>query len=219
MEAATATKAAPVQRGRSERPWWRESLAPYAQPHIGRSLLDVATSVVPYLAVSVSMYFLLDVSLWLVLAVGILNGGFLLRTYILFHDCTHGSFLPSKRANHVVGAILGVLVYSPFQAWRHDHAVHHASAGDLDRRGVGDVPTLTVREYYAKPWGERIGYYLFRHPLVMFGIGPMYALVIQPRRSSKDARPRNKRSTYLTNIVLVLLVGAICSLIGWKAFL
>ena len=219
MEAAGATVAVPAGRGRSERPWWREVLAPYARPHLGRSMLDLATSVVPYLALSVAMYFLLDVSFWLVLAVGVLNAGFLLRTNILFHDCTHGSFLPSKLANHVVGAILGVLVYSPFEAWRHDHAVHHATAGDLDRRGVGDVPTMTVREYYSKPLRERIGYYLFRHPLVMFGIGPIYALVIQPRRAGKDARPRNRRSTYLTNLVLVLVVGAVCWLIGWKEFL
>ena len=130
-------------------PFWREALAPYARPRLGRSLLDLATSVVPYLALSVLMYLALDVSYLLVLALAIPASGFLLRTYIVFHDCAHGSFLPSKRANTWLGVVLGLLVYSPFQSWRHSHAVHHATAGDLDRRGVGDVPTLTVAEYQA----------------------------------------------------------------------
>src|SRR4051812_9179923 len=102
MEAATATIPAPPGK-RSERPWWRDKVAPYAKPHLGRSVADLLTSVVPYLALSVVMYQLLDVSYWLVLAVAVPAAGFLLRTFILFHDCAHGSFLPSKRANEVVG--------------------------------------------------------------------------------------------------------------------
>src|SRR5436190_15056965 len=121
---------------------WREALVPYARPHLGRSLLGLATSVVPYLALWVLMYLALDISYLLALALAIPAAGFLLRTYIVFHDCTHGSFLPSKRANASLGMLLGLVVYTPFTAWRHSHAVHHATAGDLDRRGVGDVLTL-----------------------------------------------------------------------------
>jgi omega-6 fatty acid desaturase (delta-12 desaturase) len=141
-------------------PSWRAALAPYARPHLGRSLRDVATSLVPYLALLVAMYFLLETSYLLVLALSVPAAGFLVRTYILFHDCAHGSFLPWSKANEWLGATCGLLVFTPFQRWRHQHAVHHATSGDLDRRGVGDVPTLTVTEYRALPRHRRLGYRL-----------------------------------------------------------
>ncbi|HYM55864.1 MAG TPA: fatty acid desaturase, partial [Solirubrobacteraceae bacterium] len=156
----------------SEGPFWREDLAPYARPHLGRSLLDIATSVLPYLALSVAMYMALKVSYLLVLVIAIPAAGFLVRTFILFHDCSHGSLLPSKRANAWLGVVLGLLVYSPFLRWRHDHAIHHATSGDLDRRGGGDVHTLTVAEYRALTPRSRLAYRLFRNPLIMFAIGP-----------------------------------------------
>src|SRR5919199_1090005 len=139
-----------------ERPCWRDALGPYVRPRVGRSLLDLATSVVPYLGLSVLMYFLLDVSYLLVLAVAVPASGFLLRTYIVFHDCTHGSFLPSKRANTWLGVACGLFVYSPFHAWKHEHAMHHATSSDLDRRGSGDVDMLTVQEYREGSLGTRI---------------------------------------------------------------
>jgi acyl-lipid omega-6 desaturase (Delta-12 desaturase) len=194
-------------------------LAAYVRPRLGRSLLDLATSVVPYLALSVLMYLALDVSYLLVLAVAVPASGFLLRTYIVFHDCAHGSLLPAKRANIWLGVLVGLLVYSPFHSWRHSHAVHHATAGDLDRRGVGDVLTLTVAEYRASTWRRRLGYRLFRNPLVMFGIGPIYAMVLQPRFVSRSARPRIRRSVIGTNITLAVLVAALCWLVGWREYL
>jgi acyl-lipid omega-6 desaturase (Delta-12 desaturase) len=199
--------------------FWRQALAPYARPHLGRSLLDLATSVVPYLALSLVMYRELGVSYVLVLLIAIPASGFLVRTFILFHDCSHGSFLPSKRANLWLGVALGLLVYSPFLRWRHDHAIHHATSGDLDRRGGGDVRTLTVTEYRALPWRGRLGYRLFRNPLVMFGIGPIVALVVGPRLVSRSARPRMRRSVIGTNIALAALVAALCWLIGWRDYL
>jgi omega-6 fatty acid desaturase (delta-12 desaturase) len=206
-------------RRRAEPPFWRPLLAPYEQPDLRRALLDLATSVVPYLALSVAMYLALGTSYLLSLAIAVPAGGFLLRTYIVFHDCAHGSFLPSKRANAWLGVVLGLIVYSPFRSWRHNHAVHHATAGDLDRRGVGDVPTLTVPEYHALPWLRRLGYRLFRNPLVMFGLGPIFALVVQPRLVSRSARPRIRRSVIGTNVVLAVVVGALCWLLGWREFL
>jgi omega-6 fatty acid desaturase (delta-12 desaturase) len=200
-------------------PSWRELLAPYATPHLGRSARDLATSVVPYVALTVAGYLLAGVSVWLVLALAPLTAGFLLRTYIVFHDCAHGSFLPGKRANAIAGTLLGLVVWSPFASWKHAHAVHHATAGDLDRRGTGDVQTLTVAEYRARSWRGRLGYWLFRHPLVMFGIGPIWALVIQPRRAPKSMRPRLRRSVWATNAALVVAIGAILVLVGWQHFL
>jgi omega-6 fatty acid desaturase (delta-12 desaturase) len=218
-QAVAGTRVGTSGKPRSERPFWREALAPYAKPNIGRSVLDIATSVVPYLALSYLMYLSLSVSYLLVLVIAVPAAGFLLRTYILFHDCTHGSFLPSKRANAWLGMVLGLIVFSPFHSWRHNHAVHHATSGDLDRRGVGDVPTLTVAEYSALPWRKRLGYRLFRNPLVMFGIGPIWAMIVAPRFVPSSARPRIKRSIIATNVALVVVVGGLCWLIGWQAFL
>jgi omega-6 fatty acid desaturase (delta-12 desaturase) len=199
--------------------FWRETLAPYARPRLGRSLLELATSVVPYLALSVLMYLALGVSYLLVLVIAIPASGFLVRTFILFHDCSHGSLLASKRANMWLGTALGLLVYSPFLRWRHDHAIHHATSGDLDRRGGGDVRTLTVSEYLALPSRGRLGYRLFRNPLVMFGVGPIVALVVGPRLVSRSARPRLRRSVIGTNIALAVLVAALCLLVGWRDYL
>jgi acyl-lipid omega-6 desaturase (Delta-12 desaturase) len=215
MAMGDARSATPSRDG----PFWRDALAPYARPRLGRSLLDLATSVVPYLALSVLMYLAVGVSYLLVLAIAVPASGFLLRTYIVFHDCAHGSFLPAKRANRWLGGVLGVLVFSPFHSWRHSHAVHHATAGDLDRRGVGDVLTLTVAEYQASPWRGRLAYRLFRNPLVMFGLGPIYAMVLQPRLVSRSARPRVRRSVIRTNIALAVLVAALCWLVGWREYL
>jgi omega-6 fatty acid desaturase (delta-12 desaturase) len=162
--AAPATRAATGGIAHSAGVSWRQALDPYAQPHLGRSLLDIATSVVPYLLLSVVMYLALGISYLLVLTIALPTAGFLVRTFILFHDCSHGSFLASKRANAWLGVALGLLVYSPFLRWRHDHAIHHATSGDLDRHGGGDIRTLTVAEYLALGWRGRIGYRLFRNP-------------------------------------------------------
>jgi omega-6 fatty acid desaturase (delta-12 desaturase) len=199
--------------------FWAETLAPYARPRLGRSLLDIATSVVPYFALSVLMYLALGISYLLVLAIAIPAAGFLVRTFILFHDCSHGSFFRSKRANAWLGTALGLLVYSPFVRWRHDHATHHATSGDLDRRGGGDVRTLTVAEYDALSRRGQFSYRVFRNPLVMFGIGPIVALLIGPRLVARGARPRMRRSVIRTNIALVVLVGLLCWLIGWRDYL
>jgi omega-6 fatty acid desaturase (delta-12 desaturase) len=218
-QGAQATVSDSTARSRPERPFWREALDPYAEPRLGRSLLDLATSVVPYLALSFVMYLALSVSYLLVLVLAIPAAGFLVRTFILFHDCSHGSFLRSRRANAWLGAVLGLLVYSPFLRWRHDHAIHHATSGDLDRRGGGDVRTLTVAEYNALPPRARLGYRLFRNPLIMFGIGPIVALLIGPRLVARDARPRMRRSVIGTNIALAVIVGTLCWLLGWSFLL
>ncbi len=199
--------------------FWRSSIAPHETPTWRRSLVDLATSVVPYLALTVAMYMALDVSVWLTLALAIPAAGFLMRTFIVFHDCTHGSFLPTKRANRWVGRFTGLLVFQPFANWGHNHAVHHGTSGDLDRRGTGDVPTLTVDEYIARSWKGRLGYRLFRNPLVMFGIGPIWSLMIGPRFWSKKQRPRQRHSVWITNAVLLLVIGAISWLVGFQAWL
>ena len=194
-------------------------LAPYARPSLSRSVLGLLTSLVPYLALSVLMYAALSVSWVLTVVLAVPTAGFLVRTYIIFHDCAHGSFLPFKHANRWLGTALGLLVFADFQSWKHHHAIHHASAGDLDRRGTGDIPTLTVTEYQQRSWRGRLSYRLFRNPLVMFGLGPIFALAIAPRIVPSGARPRIRHGVIATNVALALLVGALCWLLGWRAYL
>jgi omega-6 fatty acid desaturase (delta-12 desaturase) len=214
-----ADREPPEQAGRAREAYWVRALAPYATPSVPRSILGLLTSVVPYLALLVAMYYSIAVSYFLTLAISVVAAGFLLRTYIVFHDCSHGSYLPSKRANIWLGSMLGVLVYAPFQNWRHNHAVHHATAADLDRRGQGDVPTLTISEYNAKPWKARLGYRLFRNPLVMFGLGPLFAMILGPRIVPRSARPRIRRNVHLTNLALAVMVTGGCLLFGWRDYL
>jgi acyl-lipid omega-6 desaturase (Delta-12 desaturase) len=197
----------------------RHMLAAYAQPRLGRSLLDITTSVVPYVALLVLMYLALSVSYLLTLALAVPAAGFLVRTFIVFHDCAHGSLLPTKRANRYVGRVLGVFVLAPFRRWRHDHAVHHATSGDLDRRGVGDILTLTVREYQNRPWRGRLAYRLTRNPFVMFGLGPVIAMMVGPRLPARSQRPRLRNSVLGTDVALLAIIGALCWAFGWQDFL
>lgn len=210
--AATATSTAPGAG--DDRVPWKAQVRPYAQPIPWRTGVLLATSVVPYLALLVVTYLLLQESVWLALAISPLTAAFLLRTFVVFHDCTHGSLFATKRANRWVGTVLGILVYQPFEAWRHSHAVHHATAGDLDRRGTGDLPTLTVEEYRSRSPRARLAYRLFRNPLVMFGLGPILSAIVVPRLVPKDARPRVRRSIIVTNLVLLAIVVAACLTIG-----
>jgi omega-6 fatty acid desaturase (delta-12 desaturase) len=145
--------------------------------------------------------------------------GFLLRTFIVFHDCTHGSFLSSRRANAWVGTACGLLVYTPFHSWRYEHAVHHATSGDLDRRGRGDVDTLTVAEYRALPWRGRLGYRLMRNPFVLLVLGPLWALLLEPRLVPRWARARFGVKILATDLALVAAVAGLCLLVGWDAVL
>ena len=219
--AAIAVTANTPTESRTTSDWTtiRDGLAPYAQARTIRSLRDIATSVVPYLVLSGAMLASLQVSYLITLALAVPTAGFLVRTFIVFHDCTHGSFLPGKRANTWVGTVVGLLTFSSFACWRHAHLVHHGSAGDLDRRGVGDLPTKTVAEYRADSERARRAYRVFRHPLVMFGVGPFVALIVQPRIVPSSASARIKRRVHATNLALVALVGGVCLLIGWQAYL
>ena len=198
---------------------WRETLSAYARPRPLRSAVDLITSVVAYLAMSVAMYFALEVSPALALALAPVSAVFLLRTYIIFHDCSHGSFLASRRANAWLGTLCGLLVLSPFVRWRHDHAVHHATSGDLDKRGIGDLPTLTVAEYRQRSRRGRLGYRIIRSPIVMFGMGPVFAMVIGPRIVARNAPPRMRNSVLRTDLALAAIAAALVWTIGIGDFM
>ncbi|MGN6167300.1 MAG: fatty acid desaturase [Solirubrobacteraceae bacterium] len=193
---------------------WRAAVSVYAQPRPARTLLGILTSVVPYLGLLVATALALQVSVLLAIALAPLTAGFLLRTFIVFHDCAHGSLFRSRRANRAVGSVLGLLLYTPFETFAHTHAVHHATSGNLDRRGIGDLPTQTVEEYLARSRRGRIGYRLFRNPIVMFGLGPILSFVVLPRLVKRGMRPRLRRAVIRTNAILLILVGAACVMIG-----
>ncbi|MDQ6855230.1 MAG: fatty acid desaturase [Actinomycetota bacterium] len=197
----------------------RQVLASYAQPRLPRSLLDIGTSVVPYVLLSVLLYLTVGVSVLLTVALMVLAGGFLVRTFVVFHDCTHGSLFPSKRANRWVGRLAGLFVLSPFGRWRHDHAMHHASSGDLERRGVGDIVTLTVAEYRARSWRGRLAYRVVRNPLVMFGLGPIMAMIVGPRIATRSQRPRMRHSVLGTDAVLLVVAAGLFWLADWEKLL
>jgi acyl-lipid omega-6 desaturase (Delta-12 desaturase) len=201
------------------RAYWRDSVARFERPSTRSAALDLATSLGAYVALTVAMYLLREVSIWLTLALAVPASGFLLRTFIVFHDCAHGSFVPTKRGNLWLGRLTGLVVFQPYANWRHNHAVHHGSSGDLDRRGTGDIATLTAAEYAARPWRSRLAYRLFRSPVVMFGIGPVWSLMIGPRIWSNRMRPRQRHSIWLTNVALALLLGALLWVVGPIAWL
>ncbi|HEY2260650.1 MAG TPA: fatty acid desaturase [Solirubrobacteraceae bacterium] len=179
-----------------------------------RSCLDLVTSLGAYLFLSVVMYLALQVSVLITLALAPLSAAFLLRTYIIFHDCSHGSFLASRRANVWVGTICGLLVLSPLARWRHDHAIHHATSGDLDKRGIGDLETLTVAEYRQRSSRGRLAYRITRHPAVMFGLGPVIAMIVGPRFVARGAPRRLRNSVLYTDAALAVLAAALIWAIG-----
>jgi omega-6 fatty acid desaturase (delta-12 desaturase) len=164
------------------------------------------------------MYFSLRVSWWLAVPLAVLAGGFLVRTFIIFHDCGHGSFLASTKANDALGFITGVLTFTPYYHWRWEHAIHHASSGDLDRRGTGDVWTLTVQEYLEASRWKRFAYRLARNPVILFGLAPLYLFLIQQRYPNSKSEGRERRSVWWTNLALALLAGGLIWVFGLKAY-
>jgi omega-6 fatty acid desaturase (delta-12 desaturase) len=200
-------------------PDWKIATVPYQYPDISRSIWQIINSLGPLILLFAGMYLSLEISYWLTLALSIPAAGFLVRTFIIFHDCCHGSFFKSKRANRIMGYITGILTFTPFERWQHDHAIHHATAGDLDRRGVGDVMTLTMDEYRALSPIKQLGYRLFRHPLVMFTIGPIYIFLVSHRFALKKAGKRERMSVVITNLALLVMVASLSYLLGWKEYL
>ena len=159
---------------------WKQIVAKYQEPSTPRAVWQIINTLGPYALIWYLMYRSLTISWWLLVPLAILAGAFLVRIFIIFHDCGHGSYFRSRTANSVVGFITGMLTFTPFYHWRWEHAIHHASAGHLDKRGVGDIWTLTVEEYLQSPRWRRVAYRLARNPVILFLIA-MWFLVVQRR--------------------------------------
>lgn len=197
----------------------KKKVAPYEQTDTKTSIRQLINTLIPLFALWYGAYLSLSVSYWLTLLIAIVAAGFMIRTFIIFHDCCHQSFFKSRLANDILGTITGVLTIVPYEQWKNSHSIHHATSGNLDKRGIGDIWVLTVDEYVASPLWRRIAYRVYRNPAIMLGVGPFFVFVIQYRFNVKGAKRKERLNTYLTNVLIVGLYTLMCWAIGWQAFL
>jgi omega-6 fatty acid desaturase (delta-12 desaturase) len=193
---------------------WKALIAVYREPDALRASWQLVNTIGSYALLWVLYHFCLSYSWWLVPPLIALAGGLLVRIFIIFHDCGHGSFFASRRANDFWGSVAGLLTFTPYYNWRGEHAIHHGTAGDLDRRGTGDVWTLTVEEYLAASRWRKFAYRLARNPLILFGIGPFFVFAIYQRFPGKDADDRQRHSVWAMNLAILVLGVALSSWVG-----
>lgn len=207
------------KKTQTEKMQWMKSIAAYNNPSLKKSIRQILNTFLPYGALWVLMVWSFDISYWLTLALAVPAAGFLVRIFIIFHDCGHGSFFKSQPANHVLGIISGILTFTPYFEWRFEHGVHHATSGDLDRRGRGDVWTFTVDEYKAASKFKKLMYRIYRHPFFMFVFGPIFSFVVVNRFASRFSKKRERWSVYYTNAALLAILLIMGFTIGFKTYL
>ncbi|MCF8224637.1 MAG: fatty acid desaturase [Bacteroidales bacterium] len=198
---------------------WIKVVGKYNKPDIRKSIWQIVNSLIPYIVLWYLMYLSLEISYFLTLGLSILAAGFLVRIFIIFHDCGHGAFFKSKKTNKIIGTFMGSLVFTPYDRWHKDHAIHHSNVGNLDERGIGDVMTLTVEEYKKLKWGKKLYYRLYRNPAILFGVAPILLFVVWFRFILKSMTRNVRNSVHISNLIIVALAGGLILLMGWKAFL
>jgi omega-6 fatty acid desaturase (delta-12 desaturase) len=198
---------------------WKEIVAPFTQPSLARSLWQLLSTLALYALCFVLMVKSLSQPYWVTLLLSIPAGLMIVRVFIFFHDCGHGSFFRAKWANDLVGFITGMLTFTPYGHWRWQHSVHHATSGDLDRRGDGDIWTLTVREYLASSPKRRLFYRIMRNPIVLFVIAPLVLFLFYQRIPAPSAKGRDRRSVLAMNLALAAMVTGFSLLLGWREYL
>jgi acyl-lipid omega-6 desaturase (Delta-12 desaturase) len=204
-----------------ERPW-RRLLAAYHRPNAARSIFELAVTAAPLGALWAAAWIALSFGLWwLSLLIAVPAAGFLVRLFMIQHDCSHRAYFKSAALNDWLGRIIGVFTLTPHDCWRRSHAIHHATSGNLDRRGIGEVATLTVDEYRALPWLKRMGYRLYRHPAVIFVVGPAFLFLLQHRLPTGQMREgwRPWVSALGTNASILVMIAAAIWLGGWQPLL
>jgi acyl-lipid omega-6 desaturase (Delta-12 desaturase) len=197
----------------------RNQIAIYEKSTTKDSVWQLINTIIPFIMLWFLAYQSLSISYIITFILSVAAAGFLVRIFIIFHDCCHHSFFKNRLANKMIGTITGVLTLFPYEQWAHEHSVHHATSSNLDKRGVGDLWMLTVQEYRASSPGVKLGYRLYRNPFIMFVLGPIYQFLLKNRFNRKAARKKERINTYLTNLLIILLSGLLCLAIGWKAFL
>jgi len=198
---------------------WKAIVARYQQPSTIRACWQIIDTIIPYAALWFLMYISLPVSWWLVIPLAIVAGGLLVRVFIIFHDCGHGSFFKSRAANDAVGFLAGLLTFTPYYHWRWEHAIHHSSAGHLDRRGTGDVWTMTVQEYLESSLAKKFAYRLARNPIVMFIIAPVFLFVVRQRFAFLRAGQRERHSVHMMNLAILGMAIGLAWTFGLWAYL
>ena len=200
---------------------WNALLAPYRESILWKSLWQLGTTVLLFVGFWYAMHASLQVGYWLTLLLTLPTAVMIVRLFMIQHDCGHGSFFASKSANATVGSILGIVTLVPFSYWRKTHAIHHATSGDLDGRDLGDIDTLTVKEYLSRTRAKRVFYRIYRNPLVLLVVGPIWQFILKhrwPFDAPKSWR-REWMSVHFTNLCLLAASVGVASLIGWKSFL
>ncbi len=195
----------------------RKEVAPFAKSNTNKSIMQIVNTVSPLLAFWALGFYLLQFSPWYTVACSVVAAGFVIRTFIIFHDCTHGSFFKSKKANDYVGFVTGVLTSFPYEKWKREHTIHHATSSNLDKRGIGDIDMLTIDEYAEKSPLGRLGYRFYRNPLVMFGLGPIFMVLVLNRVNRNDAKAKERRNTHLTTLTMAIILGGLALLTSWQA--
>lgn len=198
---------------------WVKIVLKYITPDLRKSIWQIIDSVVPYVLLWYIMYRSLVLPYWVTIILSILASGFLIRIFIIFHDCGHNSFFSSQKANHIVGMIMGIIAFTPFYSWHNQHYIHHITSANLDKRGIGDVWTMTVEEYLNSSRFDRLIYRVFRNPLIMYTIGPLVVIFFKNRITRKRMSRQEKMNTYLTNLAILLMAATISLIIGFKAYL
>lgn len=198
---------------------WQAAVADYQKPHPWRATWQIVNSFGSYVLLWYLMYLSLGVSWWLTAPLAVLASGVLVRVFIIFHDCGHGSYFVSRRANRIVGFVAGLLTFTPYGHWRWQHAVHHATAGDLDRRGAGDVWTLTVQEYVQASRWRKFAYRLARNPFVLFVLAPIVMFLFVQRVPSPEATGKERHSVWWMNLAILGMVLALSSIYGFVPYL
>ncbi|MCB1244500.1 MAG: fatty acid desaturase [Akkermansiaceae bacterium] len=198
---------------------WKAVIAEYQKPVLWRAIWQLVNTIGGYAVVWYLIYLSLSVSWWLTLPLAFLAGGLMIRIFIIFHDCGHGSFFKSRLANDICGFITGVLSLTPYYHWRWEHAIHHATTGDLDRRGVGDIWTLTVNEYLASSKWKKFSYRLARNPFVLFVVAPLFLFVIRQRFPSAQANPRERWSVWWMNLAILGMAALMSAIFGIGPYL
>lgn len=198
---------------------WVQVIKRYNFPDPWMSWWQVINSVIPYIVLWYLMYRSLEISYWLTLGLSVLAAGFLVRIFIIFHDCGHGSFFKSEKLSRWVGIFLGALVFTPYHRWHRDHKIHHSTVGNLDDRGIGDVYTITVDEYLALSRWKRFGYRFYRNPLFLMGLAPMLLFIIQFRLPKSYMTWKEKMYVHLTTLGIAVMIMILIMVMGWKAYL
>lgn len=201
------------------RPEWVEIISRYNKPDPMKSWWQVINSVGPYILLWVVMVKTIEISYWLTLLLAVFAAGFMVRIFIIFHDCGHGSFFKSKLLSKIIGIITGLFVFTPYNKWHHEHLIHHQTVGNLDKRGIGDVKTLTVNEYLNLTKWQRFWYRFYRNPFFLFGVAPLLIFIILQRFAKKGMTIKEKLYVHLSTLAIIVCVILLMLLIGWKTFL